>query len=55
MSEPVRVLVADDEANLRRVLAAILSREGYEVIQASSGEEAIGMLHRNLSAVVTDL
>src|SRR5262245_30007305 len=55
MSDPVRVLVADDEANLRRVLAAILSREGYEVIQAASGEEAIGMLHRNLYAVVTDL
>ncbi len=55
MSDPVRVLVADDEANLRRVLAAILTREGYEVVQASSGEEAIGMLHRNLHAVVTDL
>jgi DNA-binding NtrC family response regulator len=54
-SDPVRILVADDEANLRRVLAAILSREGYEVLQAGTGEEALGLLHKGLTAIVTDL
>jgi nitrogen regulation protein NR(I) len=55
MSEAPRILVADDEANLRRVLSAILSREGYEVLQAASGEEALGLLHKGLHAIVTDL
>jgi DNA-binding NtrC family response regulator len=55
MSGPARILVADDEANLRRVLAAILTREGYEVLQAASGEEALGLLHKGLDAIVTDL
>jgi CheY-like chemotaxis protein len=32
-----RVLIADDEINLRRVLSAILEREGYEVLAAGDG------------------
>ena len=34
-----RILVADDEPNLRRVLIAILRREGYEVVQAADGAD----------------
>ncbi|MBI4509299.1 MAG: sigma-54-dependent Fis family transcriptional regulator [Deltaproteobacteria bacterium] len=58
MSEPVTILVADDEPSLRRVLSAILAREGYEILQAADGEEAIELLRREewgASAVITDL
>ena len=37
-----RVLVVDDEENLRLVTRTILKREGYEVEVASTGEEALG-------------
>ncbi len=36
-----RVLVVDDEENLRLVLRTLLSRSGYEVRTASSAEEAL--------------
>jgi DNA-binding response OmpR family regulator len=36
-----RVLLVEDEANLRASLAFILEREGFEVIATSTGEEAI--------------
>ena len=36
-----KVLVVDDELLIREVLSEHLSGQGYEVIQASSGEEAI--------------
>ncbi len=36
-----RILVADDEQNMRITLAAILQDEGYEVDVAASGEEAV--------------
>jgi two-component system, NtrC family, response regulator AtoC len=39
-----RVLVVDDEENLRVVLRTLLRRHGYEVETASSGEEALGLV-----------
>jgi two-component system, OmpR family, KDP operon response regulator KdpE len=36
-----RILVVDDEAQIRRVLRAALTGHGYEVVEARSGEEAL--------------
>jgi nitrogen regulation protein NR(I) len=51
-----RVLVVDDEPNLRRVLSATLQREGYEVTLCADGEEALAALERDgADVIVTDL
>src|SRR5262245_30022026 len=50
-----RVLVADDELNMRRVLEAMLRREGYEVITAANGIEALGGMTAGVHTVITDL
>ncbi len=51
-----RVLVVDDEVNLRKVLAAMLRKEGYEVAVAADGEQALADLEKNgADVVVTDL
>ncbi len=52
---PARILVADDEQNLRRVLVALLRRDGHEVVQASDGAEAMTMLPSGVEVVITDL
>ncbi|HVY47240.1 MAG TPA: sigma-54 dependent transcriptional regulator [Minicystis sp.] len=39
-----RILVVDDEENLRLVVRTILKRDGYEVEVAASGEEALGLV-----------
>ncbi|MBX3183972.1 MAG: sigma-54-dependent Fis family transcriptional regulator [Polyangiaceae bacterium] len=39
-----RVLVVDDEENLRLVLRTLLKRSGYEVEVAANGEEALGLM-----------
>ena len=49
-----KILVADDEQNLRRVLVAMLRREGHDVVQAASGAEAIERL-ADVDVVITDL
>jgi two-component system response regulator AtoC len=49
-----KILVADDEQNLRRVLVAMLRRDGHEVVQAASGAEAIDRLSE-VDVVITDL
>ena len=40
-SDPKRVLVADDDAWLRPLLAELLADEGYAVLEANSGSEAL--------------
>ncbi len=54
-AEGSRVLIADDELNMRRVLEAILRREGYEVLTAANGVEALGRMSPGVNAVITDL
>ncbi len=39
-----RVLIADDEASLRKVLAAALKKEGCDVVTVKNGEEALEVL-----------
>ena len=52
-----RILIVDDEENLRKSLAIGLKVEGFESIQAESGAEAIEMLNRGLvvDVVLVDL
>jgi len=51
-----RLLVVDDEENLRITTAAILEKEGYAVDTASSGNEAIALLTAaDYDLVLTDL
>jgi nitrogen regulation protein NR(I) len=50
------VLIVDDELNIRRVLAAMLKREGYDVTAAADGEQALAVLQKTpVHVVVTDL
>jgi len=50
------VLIVDDETNIRRVLAAMLKRDGYDVTAAEDGEQALAAMNRApVDVVVTDL
>ncbi len=51
-----RVLIVDDEPNVRRSLQGILQDEGFEVETASSGEECLGLFdRRSFDAVFLDI
>jgi CheY-like chemotaxis protein len=41
MGKPVRILVVDDDENIRVTIEAILENEGYAVDVAVNGREAI--------------
>jgi len=53
----MRVLIVDDEEVLRDVLDAVLRREGFEVVMAASGEEALAVLDEddNIDLVILDI
>ena len=51
-----RILVVEDEKAIQIALKGLLTREGYEVEQADTGEQAIEKLHDHLfDLVLTDL
>jgi two-component system, NtrC family, response regulator AtoC len=54
-TEAKRILIADDELNMRRVLEAILKRAGYDVVTAANGSEALLHMSREVNMVITDL
>jgi type II secretory ATPase GspE/PulE/Tfp pilus assembly ATPase PilB-like protein/CheY-like chemotaxis protein len=43
-SKGVKVLLVDDEEQLRRVMRDLLEREGYDIAEAADGPEAIDMV-----------
>jgi len=51
-----RILVVEDEPDLRKVLASLLKREGYRVDLAESGTKAMEMLNREVyDLLITDV
>jgi DNA-binding NtrC family response regulator len=53
---PERILLVEDDDNLRQVMQVQLEREGYETSSAVSAEAALAMLEKSLQQlVITDL
>ncbi|HKO48412.1 MAG TPA: sigma-54 dependent transcriptional regulator [Polyangiaceae bacterium] len=55
---PPTVLVVDDEKNIRRTLEMVLTGEGYRVLEAESGEQALETLsnpHEPVDVAIFDL
>ena len=51
-----RVLIVDDEPNIREVVGLYLRRDGHDVVSASDGEEALDLFRRSKpDLVVLDL
>ena len=47
-----RILVVDDEASIRDTLRMILEYEGYDVLQAATGEDGVRMIEREAPDLV---
>lgn len=53
-----RIIVADDEPWIRTVAARVLAEEGFEVLEAADGSEALSLIEdhaRNVALVVSDI
>ncbi len=52
----MKVLIADDELRLRKVIALYLSKCGYEIIEAGNGETAVELTKEFVpDAIVLDV
>ena len=51
-----RILVADDERSMRELLAIVLRREGYDVLLAENGREAIALIEKEpIDLLISDI
>ncbi|MFP4573446.1 MAG: SpoIIE family protein phosphatase [Desulfobacterales bacterium] len=53
--DPIRILVADDDAGTRLLLRRKLEKSGYKVICAKTGREAVNLLSDKVASAVLDL
>ena len=49
-----RILVVDDEAQVRKPISLMLAKDGYEVVEAADGEEAIEALRSGDNPLMVD-
>lgn len=52
MSQPHKILVVDDEPQIRRLLRTTLARAGYDVVEAEDARQAMDSLRRDKPDVV---
>jgi CheY-like chemotaxis protein len=55
---PVQVLIVDDDPDARRAMQRVLERQGYGVVVAGSGAEALRLLERThvpVDLMITDV
>lgn len=52
---PVTILIADDEKEIRDILSLLLKGEGYKVIAAQNGEEAVLLADHSVSMYILDI
>lgn len=52
-----RIMVVDDEKNLRDLFTTVLKKEGYDVVAADSPEEALPIIaeEENFDLILTDM
>jgi DNA-binding response OmpR family regulator len=55
MSEKIKVLMVDDEAQFRKTTEKILNKKGFTTILAGDGEEAIEKLDENPDVIILDI
>lgn len=52
---PATILVVDDEPQIRRVLRATLTAQGYEIVEARDGQEALEKMKQKPDLVILDM
>lgn len=49
------ILVVDDEKEIRKLIRVYLEKDGYSVIEAQDGEEALRLLNEDIDLIVLDI
>ena len=53
----IKILIVDDESRMRKLIRDFLEREGYQILEASDGIEAMDMFYanKNIDLIILDV
>lgn len=55
MAERKKILIADDDPDIREVVRILLMSEGFDVIEASDGDEAVSAIDPSVDLYILDI
>lgn len=55
IEEKTKIMVVDDDQEIREVISVLLSNEDFDVIEAESGDDALKLLTANIDLVILDV
>ena len=55
VEEKTKIMVVDDDQEIREVISVLLSNEKFDVIEAESGQEALRLLAANIDLIILDV
>lgn len=50
-----KILYADDDPEIREILRLLLTNEGYQIVEAASGQEVLDLLDSSVDLVILDI
>ena len=50
-----KILIADDDSAIREVIRILLESEGYDIVEAANGEEAVKRMDNTIDLVILDV
>ena len=50
-----KILIADDDAEIREILSILLKGEGYQVVTASDGDAVVALADEMFSLIILDV
>ena len=55
--DSIKILVVDDEARMRKLVKDFLVKDGFEVLEAANGEEAVDIFfeEKNIELIILDV
>ncbi len=55
--EKIKILVVDDESRMRKLIRDFLEREGYQILEAADGVEALDVFYaeKNIDLIILDV
>lgn len=55
--EKIKILIVDDESRMRKLIRDFLEREGYQILEASDGVEAMDLFyaHKDIDLIILDV